>query len=561
MLQRLRTTDARARDAWPWWLLLGVAVCVGVFLRLYQLHSQMLIDDEWHSVRMLIQADYAGIARHFGFADYCIPLTLYYRWLYDHAALSEWQMHLPLLLAGVALLLVAPWLLRKDASPVVLAIWTALLAISPSLVYYSRTARPYALIVLLGVIAIIAFRNWRSGRGDGRVWIALYLVAAALAGWLHLLSLVFVLWPFVYYGIAALRDSLRVQTRAEGLRALLRMVLLGIAVVCILACLLALPLTNDWAALSAKAATDTVTLQSLYRTLLLQWGIANAWLGAVLAALLIAGIVRMWKRDRAFAGLLVSTVVVGTAVICASRPAWIQHAQVLVRYAAPILPFLLLFVAEGLGALLERIGARSAALLASLVIAALAFAGPLPGIMYWPNQFMGHEIFQFDYDARENPYATLLQLGPVPAFFSELAKRPPGSVTLIETPMRAVSTYMPDPWYQQIHRQNVKYALASPVCLAGNWDEYSDAATGDRFHRMVRLGGILDGANYGGDFLVLRLHPWKLPHDMIPLWPDPYPDMVACAGIVAAKLGAPVYRDDQLIVFALSGTSGSSANR
>jgi hypothetical protein len=94
----------------------------------------MLVDDEWHAVRMLVHADFTAIATHFGLADYCIPLTLWYRWLYEHAALDEWSMHLPLVLAGVALPVVLPLLLRRDCPPPVLGTWTALLALSPPLV-------------------------------------------------------------------------------------------------------------------------------------------------------------------------------------------------------------------------------------------------------------------------------------------------------------------------------------------------------------------------------------------------------------------------------------------
>ena len=72
-----------------WFVALGAAVLIGAWLRLDQVAMQVLIDDEWHAVRMLIGADAKTIATHFGFADYCIPLTLYYRWLYDHGALSE----------------------------------------------------------------------------------------------------------------------------------------------------------------------------------------------------------------------------------------------------------------------------------------------------------------------------------------------------------------------------------------------------------------------------------------------------------------------------------------
>ncbi|GAA0714699.1 hypothetical protein [Dokdonella soli] len=529
-----------------------VAIVSGAILRGYQLRAQMLLDDEWHSVRMLIRVDGDGIAGHFGLADYCIPLTLYYRWLYDHAALSEWSMHLPLLLAGIALLLVAPWLLRRVVSLPTRAVWTGLLAISPTLIYFSRTARPYALVALLGFVAITAFRNWQARRGYRRAWAALYVAATFVAGWMHLLSLVFTLWPFAYYGIGALRGVLRNSSRATAWRSLLAMVGLGVATVVPLAIVLAPPLLNDWGAMAAKAGANSATAQSLYRTLLMQFGIADAWLCMLLFALLAFGVWRMWQRDRDLVALTLSATAVGLLVICAARPAWIQHAPVLVRYAAPILPFLLLYVAEGFIGVLERVRPQVAGTaLASLGIGALFMAGPLPGWYYTPNQFMDHEIFQFDYDVRTNPYATLLQLGPVSPFYLDLAKKPPGSVTVIETPARAQSNLVPDPWYQKIHRQNVKFALASPVCGVGDWDEYPYTATGARFRRMVKLADILDGATYGADYLVMRQQPWTLPPGKDYPFPVEWPDMVACTANVTAKLGLPVWRDEQIVVFAL----------
>ena len=174
----------------------------------------------------------------------------------------------------------------------------------------------------------------------------------------------------------------------------------------------------------------------------------------------------------------------------------------------------------------------------------------MPGYYYFPNQFMGHELFQFDFAAAANPYVTRLDLGPVPAFYRDLATRPPGSITLIETPAHLISHYLPDPWYQAIHRQNVKFALAAPLC-GGEADEFASTATGIRFHRMGRLADVIEGANLGADYLVLRMRPWSVP----PGLEMPWPDMTACAAKVTERLGAPVYSDAAIVVFALSKKS------
>ncbi len=72
-----------------------LAVLVGISLRLYQIHLQVIADDEWHSLHALMTGSYASIVSHFGSTDYCIPLTLFFKLAYDLYGLSEWIMLLP----------------------------------------------------------------------------------------------------------------------------------------------------------------------------------------------------------------------------------------------------------------------------------------------------------------------------------------------------------------------------------------------------------------------------------------------------------------------------------
>jgi hypothetical protein len=178
----------------------------------------------------------------------------------------------------------------------------------------------------------------------------------------------------------------------------------------------------------------------------------------------------------------------------------------------------------------------------------LVGAGPIPGYYYFPNQLMGHALFQFDYDAAANPYATRVELGAVPAFYRDLASRPAGSITLIEAPALLISHFIADPWYQAIHRQNLKYALLAPTC-GGEADEIRSDAAGARFRSVGKLSDIVDGATWGADYLVLRMQPWSEPPGIAMAWPD----MAACVVKVTERLGTPVYRDDAITVFALGG--------
>src|SRR5689334_5892745 len=111
-----------------WTAFAAAAIGAGVYLRATQLPTQILLDDEWHAIHKLLQSDAKGILTSFGVADYSIPLTLYYRFVALHGGLTEWAMHVPLLVAGIALLVVAPLMLRREAEPPVRAVWVALLA-------------------------------------------------------------------------------------------------------------------------------------------------------------------------------------------------------------------------------------------------------------------------------------------------------------------------------------------------------------------------------------------------------------------------------------------------
>jgi hypothetical protein len=541
--------SASRRSAAVWSFVIVLAIAVGAWLRWYQLRTQVLLDDEWHAVHKVLHSDAAGIATTFGFADHSIPLTLYYRFLTLHGGLTEWVMHLPLLLSGIALLAVAPSLLRRETALPVRATWVALLAISPLLVYHSKTARPYALTSLLTFIAIVAFRRWRLGGERTKSWGAAYVAATFLAGWLHPITLPFTLLPFAYYGIRALIARRGADT-AKAPAELGRLMLLGFLTALPLAAALLPPLVNDWGRFAAKAGANSVTPEGVYRTLLMLFGIASPALLLVLGATTVFGAHQLWRRDRDLTAFLAAVMLGSAVAIAVARPQWIHHAGVYARYLLPALPFLLLFLAEGVVACLERL--RSPLLQPPFAIglsALLVFSGPMPGYLYNPNQFIGHLRFQYDYDPAHNPYVQEVSRAPIPAFYQELGRKPPRTLTLIEAPWRLESNFNPHPWYQQVHRQYVKMGLVTPVCGVREFGEYPATVTALRFREFAHLSMLLAGESYGADYLVMHLKAWKTPPDAEVEWPD----VAACLPAIEAKFGTPVYRDEQIVVFDLKG--------
>jgi hypothetical protein len=534
-LRRMRRTSA-------WSALLLGGFLVGTALRLWQLDIQILIDDEWHAIHKLLRASPGDILTHLGYADYSIPLTLYYQQLQRTIGLSEWGMHAPSVVAGIGLLLVGPRLLARSFALPVRSTWTMLVAISPLLVYHSKIARPYALTSLLTFVAILAFRAWWQ---DGRRPDALaYVATTFLAGWLHTITLPFTLLPFAYYGVRALRPL-----DARRLAAIVR---LGIATALLLALALAPPMINDWAQYSAKAGRDAVSLESLYRTLLMLAGTGAAPAGMFVFALAALGGWRILRREPDLASYLATICIAGSIVVASTGAEWIAHPLVLARYLLPVVPFVLLFAAEGIVALVATPRQGMGAAASATIAAALLLTGPIPREWHYPNQFWGHLRYQFDYDPAHNPYVLQVPNEPVPAFYADLGKRPPGSLTLIEAPWRLESHFNALSLYQDVHRQKVKIGLVTPVCGTYDSGEYPDDEPGMRMRWLVHLTSVLRGETHGdADYLIIHL----TSRDVAANPPPPWPDLRGCMLSIEAKLGPPVYRDDRISVFALSRVS------
>ena len=256
----------------------------------------------------------------------------------------------------------------------------------------------------------------------------------------------------------------------------------------------------------------------------------------------------MWRRERAFAGYAGFVVLVGIAAIILSKAAWLQHPLNFARYIQPVVPFLLLALAEGIVVALSFLRVEPArAGLAAAALAGVYFAGPVPGYLYSPNQFMTDQYFQFDYDPAHNPYLTVLPQGPIPDFYRQLGQRPPRSLTLVETPWSLETNHDPQPLYQAVHRQNIRIALTTPECGVSDYGNYPESANGMQLSQFTHLSSVLRGETAGADYLVVHLRAW--PESDGP--PSGWPDVATCLPLIEQRFGAPVYRDDDIEAFAL----------
>jgi hypothetical protein len=531
--------------AWTW-----VAIIAGaLFLRVFQLGSQVLIDDELHALAKLASSDYRGIATTLGLADHSIPLTLFYKWVALQGRLSEAWMIGPAWIAGVGALAFALGVARRAAGRVELAMFGALLAVSPLIVLFTRQARPYAITLALGLVA--AWAAWRWSRQGGRRWLVLHVVAGVTAVWFHVIVMPFVFGCWVYF----LAEWLATDRR-DGKRAA---VIVGMGALCglLVALLLGPAIVNDWADLKQKGGVDKPTAYSVWRTALMLAGTTWSWLLAAMVALGAVGTRVLWKRSPAATRFVAAICLIQVVCVSFSGALWLNHALVMSRYLLLCLVPALFAVAVGFAWLCERAFAGRrwpVALLGVALVADLVVSGPLPRALSYPNAFFEHYAYFFDFDPAHNEVTPVLAPGPMPAFYRDLGRQPPGSKTLIEAPWRFESIFNRQPYFQEVHRQHVKIGLVGALCPPGVYAEMPRLFK-SKFRHFVDLARPLGELRKRGDYLVFHrdlqlsnmTQPWTSYNGRA------LPPVDACIAHFRRELGEPVFADEIITVFDLRG--------
>ncbi len=380
-------------------------VLAGSVLRLLQFGDQVLLDDEWHAVHQLLSGkSWSELLTTFGHADYSIPLGLLYTLQADWFGLSEFAMRWPMLLAGLLTLPAFTYWAWTRVSPAAATVFVFLLASSPMLFIYSRTARPYALTLLLSFVALYCFSRWYSQKSIGQSArygsIAGYVLGAGTSVWLHPITGPLLIAPLLYEGITALlrRDWF----------ALRRLFFMGLATGLFMGVLVLPPLLSDSGALAAKAGAAAFSLQTFVGVWYAWFGTTNAPLTAVFVMLALLGLPTVIKSDplirHALLGLALTVLAIFT-----TEPEWAQYPVTFARYLLPFLPILLLAAAAGLTGLVNvaaRQGnaTRLAAMMAGggLLVIYLVMS-PLVQLARLPNSQTNHSLYQGALQPGPNP--------------------------------------------------------------------------------------------------------------------------------------------------------------
>lgn len=438
-----------------WWVAFLLLTLLGVFLRLWNVRSQIMGGDEFHAVRAALTMPLGSILSSYLPTDNCIPMSAIYRCLMDRGVvLSELHFRMVPLICGILLVAVVPLWVARRLDPATGLILGFLLATSPLLVIYSKVGRSYAPIALFATIAILSFDAWlrASARRDRIAFGAAYVLFACLSGWFHLLSTAFVLAPFVYAALALCWH------RQERGRRLLRLALLGTATA---AGFLAF-LVPGWGSLLAlarsKVGTDSPGLDTILEVLVLQSGNGLTLLAAAFWILVVIGMGVLLGREKDLGAHLLTLACVYLIALAMLSPPISSQTLVLNRYFLVAAPLLLMTAASGIRAVWATLRATLPGWLAGFagVAAVLVYCwtSPLLDAGLRRSSFQGHnDLIRFSKTrARPDP-------STVPQFYRMLRDAPDDSPILEYPWQHRWQSCLSYPAYQEIHGREVSVVL------------------------------------------------------------------------------------------------------
>ncbi len=547
-------------------LLLGGAVVAGSALRLYQIRDQLLVSDEWHALHASAKESLFSLLSLVTMGATSIPLNLYSRLLLDSVGWSELALRLPSLVAGIGTLFVFPLLVRDLFRPRTTVLFAYLIAVSPSLVFYSRYFRPYSVVVLLTFVSLIACYRWAiSGRLRHAV---LFVGSGVMAAYFHVTEVRSIFLPlFLLVVLKMFARSDRINIRPS----IVALLLAGLVSVLPLA-LLFLPgflaAGQFLSPVVGQARLDVATLLAMSE---LMSGTSLPLVHATFVGLAALGFVFCFRQDRLLAALLLAIVLGSVGMVFLVRPLGSDIPVVFTRYVIAILPVVLIAVANGVDGVLERAERMSpftprwtqvvVSCAAAGGVTALFWLGPLPSMYSGRNDFTNHKVFQGSYTALARANRDQTTGAPlVPAFYDRLAAED-GCDAVIEYPLLVGDVNSPYFLHQARHQKRVLGGYFHTPDQAG-WSEQPGIVGGSwivdhvllevtdpgklRFRNLVNLGDPAAVRASGACYLIVHSHPTSeirgkgAPRHDMPARPPDY-----------AQFGQPVYSDALVTVFDL----------
>ena len=556
---------------------LGGAVVVGCILRLHQIRDQLLLDDEWHTLRAAALTSPRSLLLFVSMGASSIPMNLYCKLLLDGPGWSELALRLPSLLAGVGMLFIFPLLVRDLFRQRTIVLFAYLIALSPFLVFYSRYFRVYSTVALLTFVSLIFAYRWAVSGGFRDA--ALFVTSGVMVAYIHVTEMRSIFLPLLLFIV------LKVFARVRSEESRVRPSVAALAVAGLLSALVLTLLFLPGFLAAEQFLTPVVGLarpgaSTLLSATELLSGTSLPLVRGVFVALAVLGLLLCFRHDDLLATLFLVVVIGSIGMVLLVRPLDSEKQLTFTRYVIAIFPVAMITVAIGVDGVLlwaERrspLAPRSTQMMvrcaAGGALAALFWVGPLPDTYSGRNGFTNHKAFQASYAGlsartgrRRSFTADHLKNGTAatPPFYDRLVAQQDCDA-IIEYPLPIGDRYSPYFLYQAYHQRRVLGGYFhrpspgaddnQPGVVGGNWiidqvlDQVTDA-TKLRFHNLVDLDDSAAVRASRACYLIVHSHPeLEARPDGVPrrLSPDPPSDYVR-------RFGQPVYADALTTVFDL----------
>jgi len=511
-------------------LFIILAITLGIFLRLYQIGGQVVGDDEWHAISVATNSSFKYIFTHFHDADNCIPLTLYYKLLIETLGLNEFGLHSLQLISGILSLIVFPLIMRSVFNQKITIIFSWLLAISPLLVFYSRYARPYMIVVFLSFISIFSFYFWIQKRK--LFYVIAYVILAVLASYFNLASAAFVAGPLIY--ICTLRIfRRRFLVQHEGVE-LPKMVYLLLVAICLIAgiFILCLPAIMSLQNIAGKVGQGSFELNMIIGSINLFSGCSSYWCSLFLTVLALYGSYNLFQKNKFLFGYLIAIFFLEILFIAVVNPRRVQEPAVFTRYFIVCLPLWILLISIALYDLSKKLNAyimartkrkyahiTSNSCLVGILLILLAKSPILP-IYKFENNFTNHIDFQSDYTHQTLKTISEKSQDLYSSFYSDL-KKTKAPTSIIEYPYLIFWIGNNYHFYQRFHGKKVMIGYNSHSYLSQSAPlMHRDI----NFRNFVNIENKTDILNSNADYVIIHKNMlYEIIH-MRGVLPDFFPD-------------------------------------
>lgn len=562
-------------------IFLTVVLTIGIFLRCWQWSSQLLLDDEWHALNFVLSRSFTDVLLQQGMGANSIPINIW-TWLLLHTVgWSEALLKLPSLVCGIVSLVVFPWLVNRLWGGSVATVATALLAVSPVVIFYSRLTRPYAPTMLLATVSLLLTIKWmQDGQRRDMVTSA---VSGSLAISFHLYAAIPVCAPLLVAACyclkrrAAASESL---TQTNALKFTDLLIAFGIFTL-FDGLMVVLPnLLNPWWKGENVQGVDHATVETARTVMTLLAGSRSLLLGIVAAILVVAGL-SLLIRNRRSTGIAFSVPFLIFFCVAATTTQEGSHAGIQVaRYGISFFPLAFIAIAVTVVQCGEIIRLRMGPALAGNVL-------PLAGVAVWmpflvtnplwqiytsPNNFTNHSGYQYRYEPIQWESASP-ERDLVPGFSLPYAAIPPfyfnmpmlsAAQGVIESPLLVGDQLNVYYYYQHFHMLPVVAGFNSTIQIQENASnrefvfaessiEYIlssvpvELSNRSKWRTMVDLQDVeLLKKRYAGWLLAVHLNPER------EIRRDGAPDLplaTMTSDDMRRNFGDPVYLDGNMLVW------------